>query len=324
MIALFYLGKPRYGGWVTFTEHLARSLLLYDAVQVFKVGIRDEGKPRKLSGVVEYTNISADTAEEIALRQPSVITAVDRSGVATAERLLALRAPPLLVVHDPTELRPGLLRAVRQAGSNPVCIRREGVRNLAKIGIEGTFIPHPYARERPEASRLWRAVCWSRIDFDKYTHIIAQANELLPPDHRCHLFGDLNGGYPFRKAAEFPKHWQANYGGAFDKVPGAGALLAARAEHAVDLSAIKGDGGGTQYTFLEAWDAGATLIVNRAWLRDSDDAIRDGETAHSVGDAEELADLLDGGARSTAEAGFAELEQHEPRRIGRAYVGLMR
>ena len=68
-------------------------------------------------------------------------------------------------------------------------------------------------------------------------------------------------------------------------------------QHAVDLSVIKGDGGGTQYSFMEAADAGAVNVIHRNWLTGhSDDEMvpfpRPGANCFAVGTAQELVDLL--------------------------------
>jgi hypothetical protein len=71
--------------------------------------------------------------------------------------------------------------------------------------------------------------------------------------------------------------------------------LAADGQVVVDLSAISGDGGGTQYSFLECWDAGRPLVLNSRWI--TGNAAHDevnGAVAAVVDDAEQLAALLSG------------------------------
>ena len=43
----------------------------------------------------------------------------------------------------------------------------------------------------------------------------------------------------------------------------------------VDLSAIKNDGGGSQYTFLEAIYQGCVLVLNKKWLDTGNTIFRD-------------------------------------------------
>jgi hypothetical protein len=63
----------------------------------------------------------------------------------------------------------------------------------------------------------------------------------------------------------------------------------------VDLSVLKNDGGGTQYTFLEAIHNGCAIIVNRKWLEQVDPKysdFREGHNCFAVGDEKELAELI--------------------------------
>ena len=71
--------------------------------------------------------------------------------------------------------------------------------------------------------------------------------------------------------------------------------ILSRAKFVVDLSVLKNDGGGTQYTFLEAVHNGCAIIVHRKWLEDvyskySD--FREGHNCFAVGNEKELAELI--------------------------------
>jgi hypothetical protein len=156
---------------------------------------------------------------------------------------------------------------------------------------EARLMPHPYLRSRPERDVRTNAVAFSRIDFDKHTDIIAEANELLDPSLRCHIYGAINSMYDFHKLAKSHPNWKRMYRSA----PTAdalwpGAVLSSRARFAVDMSAIAGDGGGTQYTFLEAMDGGATLVLNSAWTIGPEDEMYD--QAVYVHDGRSLAAVL--------------------------------
>ena len=59
----------------------------------------------------------------------------------------------------------------------------------------------------------------------------------------------------------------------------------------VDMSVIKGDGGGTQYTTLEAWDAMCLPIVNRDWIIEHDELVP-GDNCMAAGTPDELAELV--------------------------------
>jgi hypothetical protein len=65
----------------------------------------------------------------------------------------------------------------------------------------------------------------------------------------------------------------------------------------IDLSFLPNDGGGTQYTFLDAIYHNCAIILNRKWIENVDREYRDfkeGENCYAVSNAEELKELLDG------------------------------
>ena len=64
----------------------------------------------------------------------------------------------------------------------------------------------------------------------------------------------------------------------------------------IDLSFLPNDGGGTQYTFLDAIYQNCAIILNRQWIENVDQEYRDfkeGENCYAVSNAEELKELLD-------------------------------
>ena len=64
----------------------------------------------------------------------------------------------------------------------------------------------------------------------------------------------------------------------------------------IDLSILPNDGGGTQYTFLDAIYHNCAIILNRQWIENVDREYRDfkeGENCYAVSNAEELKELLD-------------------------------
>ena len=61
----------------------------------------------------------------------------------------------------------------------------------------------------------------------------------------------------------------------------------------VDMTWIKNDGNGTQYTFLEAIHSDCAIVLNRKWLEIEGD-FKEGYNCYAVSNAEELKELLDG------------------------------
>jgi hypothetical protein len=320
-IALLYLAEPRFGGWVTYTAHLARALEAAGYTpRLFQIGNRDESRARPYGQGLNYFNISPASAFIMARSVPTLITAVDKAGLAGA--LPVLSAGAGLVVHDPTEMKhKGLLEAAKNR--RVVTVRRANVSNLAALGVQATYVPHPFKTPTPVApkDRVWHAVSYSRLDWDKHTLIIAQANEKLPAEQRVWIYGAENRMYTHHKLDTAVPGWRENYHGRFSSDWHAAGGLAARSKFVVDLSVIKGDGGGTQYTFLEAWSAGAHLIVNRGWLREDDKTLEDGRNCTAVGSAEELVEQLSTRREPDAnvvEAGRLSLLNHSPKAVAEA------
>jgi hypothetical protein len=126
--------------------------------------------------------------------------------------------------------------------------------------------------------------------------------------------------------ARFPA-WREHYIGEFPLAWGTAVALVASARCVIDLTTITGDGGGSQYTFMEAWDACTPLVVNRKWLVDPrTDEIRDGVNAHCVETPAELAAVLRGDVSLAhlVAGGTAQLALHHPREVAAAYAGLWR
>ena len=64
----------------------------------------------------------------------------------------------------------------------------------------------------------------------------------------------------------------------------------------IDLSFLPNDGGGTQYTFLDAIYHNCAIILNRQWIENVDREymhFKEGENCYAVSNAVELKELLD-------------------------------
>lgn len=318
---LFYLAEPRFGGWVTYTAHLAHALVARGhEVQLHKVSSRNETTSRDFGRGIRYQNVTADGALAVAGMGQPIITACDRKGMDVARRLLT-EAGAAIVIHDPTELKFGLGDVAKES-SRVVVIRRKNVGNVREAcGAEARFVPHPYVRmeQTKPQQRTAHAVSISRVDWDKNTVMLAQANQLLHPEHQIDIWGECNRMYAHHKLDEAFPDWKARFRGRFATELHGGARLAATARWCVDMSVIAGDGGGTQYTFLEAWDAGTGLIVHSKWCAGGapTDDVRAGENALAVADVPELVAQLSRGAppKHIIRGGWEQLQHHVPERV---------
>lgn len=319
-VDLFYLSPNPYGGWVTFTSHLMKSLRMVGMQPtLFKVRERSENKFRQFGYDERYRNISMD--EALKRTAPKLIVAAAKNFSDYTAKLLANGAG--IVVHDPTELKN--LPSEVKTSNRVIVIRKVGLTYMP----EATFIRHPYLRvQAPDfVHRDRHAISVSRVDFDKHTDILLDANRLLPAEtagagKRIVIRGFENRIYTrFKIVPKYPEWVQSV--GHFPRGQDEAFKLLQQHKFHVDMSEIKGDGGGTQYTFLEAWDAGAINIINKAWVMEGDDMVP-GQNCFAVEIAEELAEVLmsnmsEGLLSHYRTAGYMQLAQHHPGIIGAAY-----
>ena len=265
---LLYLAKPIYGGWVTFTAHLSKK---YDW-PIYKITKKTEKTKRDYGYECSYQN--SCLADILALDN-ILITAVDKHYWSF---LHLFPKDTEIVIHDPTECKSSKSGNPLVQGLNPVLPNfkvitiRESVQNylLKDFKIDSKYLRHPfYNFEKSDKKGLgYNAVCISRIDFDKNTDIILKANQLIEDKkNQIYLFGAENRIYVHHKLKElniqefwkgkFPKNLEPTYE---DK------SILKDAKYMVDMSIIKGDGGGTQYTFLEAIYQDCVLVLHEEWI----------------------------------------------------------
>ena len=311
-IAVAYLAKAKYGGWLSFTMHLCAALRACGCEPVVRtLGARTAPMPKQFGYGLMCRRLALD--DLIALREPVLIAAADKDH-ADAARCLVQRGARI-VVHDPAEKH--------LAGIDPAsCIV---IRQSMKARMPAsTFIPHPYRRTYHDAGtpphERAAAVCQARIDFDKHTDKVLEACD-LGSDIRC--VGAANPMYVFHKLRP---RWPQFAVKPFDTAAGSGAALCRQASATVDMSAIAGDGGGSQYSFMEAWDAGSPLIINRKWIDGlAPDEMRHGWNCLAAATGQEIHDSLrllnrdpELASRLVAN-GEANLRDHDPYLIGSQY-----
>jgi len=292
-VAIGLLADPSAGGWPTFTAHLMHGFL--DAGMkplLFKVGNKTERNTRDFGRGFSYQNLSLTDAINVTRQMPTFLAAVGPKHTEEASVLLQNNAA--IIIHDPTEVTPVMREALSKSKQPIIIDRKVNAQHLQEYDV--AEILHPYKRNNSMSyRRKWHGVAYSRLDWDKKTHVIVEANTLLPADKQIRIHGAENRLYTHHKVAEIDADWKRNYEGGWPAKSSLwyGALLAARAKHVIDLSVIKGDGGGTQYSFLEAFDAGTPLIIHNDWLtgNPSLDEIAPAVAATVTG-AEELANVL--------------------------------
>ena len=134
----------------------------------------------------------------------------------------------------------------------------------------------------------------SRIDYDKHTEILCKANDLL--ENKIKIYGAKNDRYVYQKLLEFDSmkvdDSTSNYCGQFGKTFEDISKILAKAKVVVDMSAISMDGGGTQYSFLEAIYHNCLLVLNKKWVDGLNSPFKDGYNCLIVRDHLELIELL--------------------------------
>lgn len=319
-VDLFYLSPNPYGGWVTYTSHLMKSLRMVGVQpNLFKIRERSENKYRQFGYDERYLNITMQDAYK--RTNPKLIVAAAKNFRDQTVGLWDHGAG--LVVHDPTELK-NLPKTV-DSSPNVIVVRKVGLEYMPNA----TFIRHPYVRvQEPEVvERRKQAISVSRVDFDKHTNILLDANRLLDTDKKITIRGFENRIYTrFKIVPKYPE-WVQSVGHFPRGQTEAFRLLQENRFH-VDMSEIKGDGGGTQYTFLEAWDAGCVNIINEAWKRDNDD-MQPYINCLSAKDAYQLALILtinwpESDLSAFRTKGYAQLAFHHPKVVGNQYKEFLR
>ena len=292
---IVYLAKPIYGGWVTFTAHLSKK---YN-YPIYKITKNTEKNKRIFGYDCEYQN---SKISDILKLDNIIISAVDKH---YWEYLKFFPEDTEIVIHDPTECKISkngnpLIQKVDD--QDPILSQlrvltiRESVQEylLKKFNIQSQFMRHPfyeYSKDQKEGLG-YNNVSISRIDFDKNTDIILKANQLIKNKNHVYLFGAENRIYVHHKLKDlniseywkgkFPKHLSPTY---------ENKSILKDAKYMIDMSIIKQDGGGTQYTFLEAIYEDCILILHNEWITKGS-LFKSGINCLGVSNEEELASIL--------------------------------
>lgn len=288
----FLVPTVRLCGVTTYTGHLVHALkqMGYDPV-LFKVG-KTETSALFPGGETIHT-VTLQAALALARTDSSLISYCFWPKAGQYAQPL-LRAGVPLVVHDPAEFKDEPLEFMRAYGIKPIVIRKTNATGLAKLGVESTYIPHPYTPAvlpRPPWLKEMHGISLARVDGRKRTETIVAANKMLPTELAVRIYGNIVRVYEYHVLRKKHPEWRQWYGGQFPSHWGAAVQLAIKARFSVDMTGLVGDGGGTQYTFFESWNAGIPLILSREWLA-HDGECKEGENCLAAGSAEELAALL--------------------------------
>lgn len=324
---LVYLSGNTTGGWVTYCAHLCYGLqMLPDTqIKIVKVGNRTESKDRSFGYGLSYRNMNLeDVVKECRVStRRTLIVALQKNWKDQAAALM--KAGAWMVVHDPAEFK-----NLGMDESDRYVVIRKAVQSA----LPGSrLVPHPYSRTFAPgtlATGEWNACSIARIDFDKRTDVLLDANRLLPPEQRIRIHGFENRLYTKFKICPRYEEWEQS-ACSYPREREAAVRICNRATWSCDMSEIKGDGGGTQYTFLEAMDAGSVNVISRNWIKPDDEMVPwpyAEANCVAVADGAEMAKVLScptmrQHARGMALRANVLLSRHHPRRIAKQMVELL-
>lgn len=286
MYNLVYMAKPRYGGWISFTSHLSLKL----NSKLFKITKRTETKNRPFGYGVEYQNINIYDLIEL----PNlIITAIDKNYY---QYLKYFPDETTIIIHDPTEVKKNVSKElIKHLNRFKIITIREKVEEYLKntFNLESRFLHHPFYKYPKTKNEPKGVVSISRIDYDKNTDIILKANKLL--DDKIKIYGKKNDLYVYRKLKDFDsmneKDIKSSYKGIFKKCFKELDTILSNSKFVIDLSSIKNDGGGTQYSFLEAIYNDNILILNKKWITPNS-IFKDKFNCFAISNEFELIELL--------------------------------
>ena len=295
---LLYLARPIYGGWVTFTAHLSKM----KDYPIYKITKRSEKSKRNYGYDCNYQNLNLG---DILKLDNILITAIDKN---YWEYLQFFPKNTKIVIHDPTECKSTkdgnpLIQSVN--GNDPILQNFDiiTIRDTVQRYLKDTFnyksllINHPFHEyEKMNQGLKYKCVSVARIDFDKNTDILLKANKKIKNkgDH-IYLFGAENRIYVHHKLKELgiEEYWKGKFPKNFEPTFEDKSILK-NAKYMVDMSTIKGDGGGTQYTFLEAIYQDCVLILHNEWINKGN-LFQSGVNCIGVSNEDELSQIINNG-----------------------------
>jgi len=272
------------GGITSFTNHLYLQLveLGYKPVIV----TRNTAFKFQAKELLPTSYLSDEEIVEISRAYPCLITFCSWGENRLLVKQLIYCGVPI-VIHDPVEYSDELLW-LADTYSGIITIRKQNTINLKERGYTGTWIRHPYVKAGVKKTHKAGAVTCTRLAYNKGCEIIIEAN-----NNKCliDMYGEMNKDY-FMEQLSKRTDWRKYYKGYIDNKLHAVPNVLCRYKYAIDLTLITLDGGGTQYSFLESWDADCMLIVSKKWILNNDDLVS-GLNCLAVSNETELKEVIE-------------------------------
>ena len=294
----------------------------------FKITKTNANVKRHFCDNIFYQNINIETAVNLSEQFKSIISAQDKNFIEATDKLLKNNTK--IVIHDPNEMKDIFLNTIKKNNSKPIVIRESNVKNLKDSGINSYFIKHPYLtfnKKKNNKNKL--AVATSRVDFDKHTEIIVEANMKLKEHidyNKIEIYGAENRLYTFHKLNKLNPDWRKDYRGTFGNELGSVFKILNPSKYMIDMSAIKKDGGGSQYTFLEGWDAQCIIILNKKWNLGASDIMQSNKNCVFVEDANDLKKILESNNNfeNLIQSGLENLKMFDGKKLAKDYLDIIK
>ena len=292
-----YLHRFFFGGVTTFTAHLFYTLgkIPKKNKVVLRPCNKSETRRRDFGYGLYYRNISKESISNI--KYP-FLTVIKNDYFHALTKLVDKRRMLdniVIVIHDPRDISHRMIPIIRNC--KIITIRRTvqdflmQKYNLDSLFLHHPFHPYPVISNNPK----FGAVSISRIGFGKNIDIILKANRLLGSQQKIRMYGCPVKIYVYLylggKNGDFSRYYYGKFDRSFESLSN----MISQIKFVIDLTVVKNDGGGTQYTFLEAIHNDCALILHRKWLENVMNEHKDFKENYNcfaVENENELAELI--------------------------------
>ncbi len=323
---LIYLTPWPVGGFASFTNHMYHALIREgEDVNVLRCNLdKDEASTREIKsqGIV-YRNVSVKTAVKMTKNEPTLIAAVARpDDMRDPDTLMKLvKAGAVCRVASTQEFKQfPHLEYLKKTDQLVLCIRK----SLLPFFKNAQYLPHPYVptNERHKFTSEWterkRACQLAMVAHNKNPEMVCRANRKVERALRVVQLGKETTPWIGMNLKKKYKNYKKPKG---YKSSAEGVRLAEAYQLAIDLSVYPNEGGGTQFCFMEAIDAGCINVLHREWTKVKGDMIED-ENCLAIGSRNELVRVLegdkDGGLKRIYKNSLDILAAHSPRVVVRS------
>lgn len=230
----------------------------------------------------------------------------------------------VITVHDTAEIKGSRIKElVDLLDALVIFIRPTALRN-PDMGFSDyvKYIPHPYMREQRKVIKRSRrnVVVTSKVTYRKRIEMVLESDcgiQVWSSNVNSRYNHFILKQYYENGIYDYP-YYMGGFDSPSDVYPSAAAL--------VDLTRFDGDGGGTQYTFLEAMDYGVRLLLSREWYQGPDDELKPGKHYTQINSVEHLRrvakDIMRGRHREQVDPDVYEeiLRNHDHAKVGGQYL----